>query len=161
MADLGLQSQGSQEPPASNPEDQLLFQTQLRTASVQFSRNAAEGREVCGIVGIEQIQSGPAHLYLPDSDPQLEARQIDGQAQPFAVWLAHRSNRKLAGIIEWVQGLLVTLCINFLSKIALLVEQADSGHRDAQVTCGFKLIAGNVAEPAGINGQPFAQHELH
>ena len=44
MADLGLQSQGSQEPPASNTEDQLLFQTQLRATAVQFSRNATEGQ---------------------------------------------------------------------------------------------------------------------
>ena len=102
-----------------------------------------------------------AHLYLPNSDPQLKARQSEGQAQPFAVWFAHRSNRKLAGIIEWVQSLLVALGINFLPKIALLVEQTNSDHGDAQVTCGFELIAGNVAEPARINRQRFAQHELH
>src|SRR5580698_4831607 len=140
MADLGLQSQGSQEPPASNPEDQLLFQTQLRTTSVQFCRNAAEGRKVCGIVGIEQIQFDPAHLYLPDSDPQLTAWHSDGQAQPFPVWFAHRSNRQLARIVEWVQSLLVALCINFLPKIALLVEKTNSDNRDAQVACGFELI---------------------
>ena len=98
---------------------------------------------------------------MPDSDPQLEARQCDGQAQPFAVRLAHRSNWELAGVIEWIQSLLVALGINLLPKIALLIEQSNSDDRDAQVACGFKLIAGNIAKPAGINRQRFAQHELH
>jgi hypothetical protein len=53
------------------------------------------------------------------------------------------------------------LGINFLPKIALLVEQTNSDNRDAQVACGFELIAGNVAESARINRQRFAQHELH
>jgi hypothetical protein len=58
----------------------------------------------------------------------------------------------LAGIIEWVQRLLVTLRINLLSKIALLVEQPDSSDWDAQVARRFELIASNVSESARIIG---------
>ncbi len=53
------------------------------------------------------------------------------------------------------------LAHQFPAKIALLVEQTNSGHRDPEVICGFQLIAGNVAESARINRQRFAQHELH
>ncbi len=55
----------------------------------------------------------------------------------------------------------MALRINFLPKIALLVEQTDSDHRDAQVTGCFELIAGNVSESARIDRQGFAEHELH
>ena len=138
-----------------------MSQTQLRTTSVQLGRNAAKGRRVCGIVGVKQIQFHLAHLDLPDSDPQLEAGESGSQPQPFAVCLAHRPNRKLPRIIEWVQSLLVALCIDLLPEIALLIEQTNANHRHTQVACCFKLIPGDVAEPARINRQRFTQHELH
>ncbi len=81
MANFGLQSECPQKSPASNAKDQLLLQTQLRTAAVKFSRNAAIGRRVCGIVGIQQIQFRSADLHLPGSNPQLESQVKEAPAE--------------------------------------------------------------------------------
>jgi hypothetical protein len=73
MANLGPQSQSTQEPPPGDTKDQLLFQTQLRTSPVKFRRKAAVGRGVRGIVGIEQKLMRKAtsrlctHLTIPAS----------------------------------------------------------------------------------------------
>src|SRR5579864_2175020 len=80
MANLGVDSQGAQQPPASNTKDQLLFHAQLRTSAVKLRRDAAVGRGVRWIVGIEQIQLRPADLHLPRPNPQLKARQREDYA---------------------------------------------------------------------------------
>ena len=46
-------------------------------------------------------------------------------------------------------------------KYPLLVKQADASHRNAEIACRLELIAGNVSQPARINRQRLAQHELH
>ena len=51
--------------------------------------------------------------------------------------------------------------VDLLAKITLRIEQTDADHRHAQVTRGFELIAGDVAESARIDRQSFAQHVLH
>ena len=76
-----------------------------------------------------------------------------GKAQPFTVWIAQGLNGQLTGIVEWIEGLLLTMRVDFLTKIALLVKQADADHRNAQIAGCLELIAGHVAEAARINWQ--------
>ena len=51
--------------------------------------------------------------------------------------------------------------VDHLAKIALLVEQPHADDRDAQIAGALELIAGDVAKPARVDGQGFAQHEFH
>ena len=102
MADFRMQAEGPQEPPASNSQDQLLLQAQLRTAAVEFAGNAAVRRNIRRIVGVQQIQFRSAHLHLPGANPKLARRKVDRQAQPFAIWLAQRFDGQLAGVVEGI-----------------------------------------------------------
>jgi len=77
VAHIGLYTEGHQEPPATNPKDQLLLQAQLGTASVEFGGDAAVRWNVRGIVRIEEIQFRSAYLDLPSADPKLAGRKVD------------------------------------------------------------------------------------
>src|ERR1700731_2619114 len=100
MTDFRLQAQCAQKPPASNSQDQLLLQAQLRPAAVEFARNAAVRGDVCRIVGVQQIQPRPADLNLPSAYPESGAGKIQGEPQPFAARLAQGFDRQLTRVIE-------------------------------------------------------------
>src|SRR5438445_3699508 len=76
MTDLRMQIQSIQKPPSSHSQDQLLLQTQLRAAAIEFARDAAVRRDIRGIVGVQQVQFRPADLDLPGADPQFGAGKI-------------------------------------------------------------------------------------
>ena len=65
------------------------------------------------------------------------------------------------GSLKGYKSLLLSVRVDFLTKISLLVEQTYANHRDAQIARCLELIAGNVPEPARINRQGLTQHELH
>ena len=51
--------------------------------------------------------------------------------------------------------------VDDLAKVTLLIQKSDPYQRHAQIARGFHLIAGHVAQPAGIDGQRFAESEFH
>ena len=67
----------------------------------------------------------------------------------------------MSGIVVWEQGLLGSVLVDHLTKIALLIEQTHADHRHAEIAGGLELVAGHVAEPARVDWQGLAQHELH
>src|SRR5438445_8389645 len=156
MTDIRMQIQSIQKPPSSHSQDQLLLQTQLRAAAIEFARDAAVRRDIRGIVGVQQVQFRPADLDLPGADPQFGAGKIQGESQPLTIGLAQRFDRQLTRVIERIQGLLLPGSIDFLTKIASLIEETDAGRGDTEVTCRLELVASNVSEPARIDGQGFA-----
>ena len=79
VTDLGLQAERAEQPPAADPEEQLLLKAQFRSASVEFAGDPAMGGEVRRIVAIQQIQLHPAHLDLPGAQPNRVSRQRDLQ----------------------------------------------------------------------------------
>jgi len=46
-----------------------------------------------------------------------------------------------------VQGLLRSVFVDYLAKIALLIEQPHANYRHTQVTGGLELIAGHIPRP--------------
>jgi hypothetical protein len=46
-------------------------------------------------------------------------------------------------------------------EIAFLIEETDSDYRYAEIARGLEVVAGEDAEPAGIERQPLAEAELH
>ena len=117
--------------------------------------------EVRGVVAVQQIERRAADLHLPGAQPDRVARQHDFQPQPFAVRLAQRRDRQLAGIVVREERLLRAVAVDHLAEIALLIEQPDADDRHAQVAGGLQLVAGHVAQAAGVDGQRLAEHELH
>src|SRR5271166_6266287 len=117
--------------------------------------------EIRRVITIEEIQLYSTDLDLPGAQPDRVTRQRDLQPQPLPIRLAQWSDRQLSGIVVRIKSLLRSLPIDHLAKITLLVQQPNSDHRNAQIAGRFELIAGHIAQPARVDRQSFAQHELH
>ena len=86
---------------------------------------------------------------------------MDLQPQPLSVLLTQRSDRQLARIIDGIERLLAAIRIEVLAEISLTVKQSNADDWSTQVAGRLHLVAGYVAKSARIDGQRFAQHELH
>ena len=117
--------------------------------------------DVRRVIAVQQVKLHSADLDLPGAQPDRVSRQRDLQPQPLPVRLAQRRDRQLSGIVVRKEGLLRSVFIDHLAKIALLVEQPDAHHWHTQIAGGFELISGHVAKSARVDGQSFAQHEFH
>src|SRR3989442_5318938 len=93
MADLGLEPERSQQPPAPDPEQELLLQPQLRSASVQLAGDAADRRRVGRVVAVQEVEHHATDLDLPGAEPDLLARQQDRKAQQVTALISHRGDR--------------------------------------------------------------------
>ena len=148
VTDFRLDAECGEQPPAANPEKQFLLEAQLRPAAIQLAGNPSMRGKVRRVIAVQQVKFDSADLDLPGAQPDRVTGQGDLQPQPLAVRLAQRRDRQLSGVVIRVKGLLRSVLVNHLAKIALLVEQPHSDHRHAQVAGGFELIAGHIAKPA-------------
>ena len=161
MTDFRLDAQRTKQPPSADPEEQFLLEAQLRPAAIQLAGNPPMNGVVCRVIAVQQVELHSADLDLPGAQPDRVSGQRDLQPQPLPVCLAQRRDRQLSGIVVWVEGLLLSISVDHLAKIALLVQQSHSDHWHAQIAGGFELVAGHIAKPARVDGQSFAQHEFH
>ncbi len=161
VTDLRLYPERPQQTPSPDPEQQFLLEAQLRAAAIQFARDGAMSGDVRGVIAVQQVELHSADLDLPGAQPNRISRQWDLQAQPLAVRLTQRRDRQLSRVVVRVEGLLRSIFVDHLAKIALLIEQPYAHHRHAQVAGGFQLIASHIAQAPGVNGQGLAQHKLH
>ncbi len=149
----------SRQPPS--PSASSCCKPDFRSAAVQLAGDSAVGGEIRRVVRVEQVELHAADLDLPCAQPERIAGQHDLQPQPFAVRLPQRRDRQLAGIVVGEQRPLRAVPVNQLPEISLLIEQPDGDHRHAEIARRLELVAGHVAEAAGVDRQRFAQHELH
>ena len=54
-----------------------------------------------------------------------------------------------------------SLSVDHLPEIALLIEKPHPYDRHSKIAGRFELVAGDIPEPSGINGQRLAQHVFH
>ncbi len=73
VADLRRDAQRPEHPPAGDAQDHLLLQAHLRAAAVELAGDAAVGRAVGGVVGVEQVELHPPGLHLPHAQPDRRA----------------------------------------------------------------------------------------
>jgi hypothetical protein len=161
MADLGLEPEHAQQPPAPDPQQELLLQSQLRSTPVQLAGDAADGGRVRRVVAVEEIEDDPTDPDLPGAKPDLVARQLDREAKQVAALGPHRGDRQLVGIVVRVERLLAAIGGDHLTEISLLVQQADADHRHAEVAGRLELVARDVAETTRVNRQRLAQRKFH
>ncbi len=161
MTDFRLDAECGKQPPSADPKYQLLHQAQIGPAAVKLAGNPAVRRVVCRIVAVQQVKLHPPDLNLPGTQPDRVTRQVELQPQPLPVRAAQRRDRQLSWIVVGEEGLLRSVLVDRLPEIALLVEQSHADDGNAQIAGGFELIAGDVAKPARVDRQGFAQHEFH
>ena len=161
VADVRGDAEQAQQAPAEHPEQQLLLETQLGPAAVQLAGDGPDVRRVGGVVGVEQVQPASSHLHFPGPDPHRAAGERGGHPEPLAVLGSDGKNRKLAGLVDRIERLLVAVGVELLAEVSLLVEQPHGHHGNAEVARRLQLVAGDVAEAAGVDRQRLAQHVLH
>ncbi len=157
----GCDAEGREQPPATDAEDQLLFEAQLRATAVELAGNAAMGGVIRGVIAVEQVEFDATDLHLPGAQPDRVTRQGDLQTQPLAARRAQGCDRQLSGIVVGIEGLLRAILVDHLAKIALLVEEPHADHRHPQIAGRLELITGHIAQSARIDGQGLAQHVFH
>ena len=67
----------------------------------------------------------------------------------------------MSRIVVGEKGLLRTVLVDYLAKIALLIKQTYADHRYPQIASGLELIPGHIAKSSRIDRERFAQHEFH
>ena len=161
MANLGLHSERAQQAPSPDSQRDLLGNPHLGSAAIQFTGNAAIQRRVCRIIRIQKEELDSPNPDLPDAQPHAEPGQVHTDAQQLSIGLAHGPDRQLPRLVERIDCLLPAFFIDVLPKVPPLIEEADARDREAEVAGCLQLVASHVAQPAGIDGQRIAQHELH
>ena len=161
VTDLRLNPQRAEQPPSADPEQQFLLEAEFRAAAVELAGDPSMRGDVRRVIAVQQVELHSADLDLPGAQPDRVSGQRDLQPQPLPIRLAQRRDRQLSGIVIRKEGLLRSVFIDHLAKIALLVEQSHADHRHTQIAGGFELIAGHVSKAARVDGQSFAQHEFH
>ncbi|MNN02623.1 hypothetical protein D3C81_1152890 [compost metagenome] len=101
-----------------------------------------------------------ADADFPDLGEHRAIRQVERNQQLLAAGVEHRRNRQVVEVRVMVGRLLTPLGIQLLVKVAFLVEQADADEGQAHVAGRLAVVAGQDAEPAGIDRQAFVQAEL-
>ena len=69
VADFRLDAERREQSPSANPERHLLFEAQLRTASVKLTGNASMCGVIRCIIAVQQVQLYATDLNLPDAQP--------------------------------------------------------------------------------------------
>src|SRR5512143_340285 len=113
------------------------------------------------VVTVQQVQRHATNLHLPGTQPDGVPGQGDLPPQPFTVRLAQGRDGQLSRVVVREESLLRSVLVDYLAKVALLVEEPHADDWNAQIAGGLELIAGDVAQAAGVDGQSFAQHEFH
>ena len=133
MADLDFGMERFHHPPAADAEHNFLHQTKFGTAAVEFRGDAAIQRAVKRIIGVEQIQSHPADIGLPDAQLDDAARQFEADPEPAVLGQDHRFDRQRRGFVVGVEFLLHSRAVDQLTEIAFLIQKADTDDRDVEI----------------------------
>ncbi len=147
----GEPAEGTQRADAADTEQQLLAQPVLAGAAVEPVGHLAEVVGVLLDVGVEEQQRHAADARDPDPGDHLGAAgDGDPDERTGAVVLVEQRERELVGVQDGVGLLLPALAGERLLEVALLVEQADTDDRHAQVGGGLEVVTGEDAEAAGV-----------
>src|SRR5208337_3472630 len=118
----------------------FLTETKLGSSAIQLAGDSTIGRRVCRIVAVEKIEANAADPRFPRAQPNPMAGKCDFEPQPFAVFIAQRSDRQLIGRVVRIELGLMAVGFDALAKVSLLIEQTDADHRHAEIARRLQLI---------------------
>src|SRR5690348_9336294 len=114
MANLWIEPESREQPPATDAEHELLHETQIGASAVELARDTPVRGIVRDIVAVEQVKPHPPDLHLPGAQPDRMTRQIELQSQPVTVRPTQRHHRQLPRIVVRVHRLLPTIRVDDL-----------------------------------------------
>ena len=145
---------------APDAEQELLADPHTYVAAVEPRRQSAILRRVALDIGVEQQQGAPPDGRLPDPRAQRPVAGLDLQRDRLAVRPHGRLERQLGDIHLRVFLLLPAGGVEPLTEVALAIEQSDTDERYSQVRGALDVVAGQHAQPAGVDRQRFVDPEF-
>ena len=139
------------------PKQQLLPDANAGVAAIQTRRQLAVFRSIAFHVRIEQEQIAASNCHPPDFGMNGAAARLDLHHYRPAVFADRRFHGQLGDVGCKIFFLLPTVAIQALAEISLAVKQADADQRNAEIGRALDMVAGQDAEPAGIDGKRFVQ----
>jgi hypothetical protein len=150
MTNLNFWGERFDSAPAGYTKDDFLQDADFCAGIIEFPGDAAIGRTVQCLVGIEQVKLDAPDQGLPEAQKDCPPGEVEMNAKPSSVRADCRLDRHRARVVKWICLVLHAGGIDHLTKIPLPGEEADSNYRQAEVACGLKKVAGQDAEAAGV-----------
>ncbi len=153
-------AEGSHQAHPGDAEDPLLADSQARTGRVQHVGEPAIRRVVSLEVRIQQVHRDAADLHSLCPDADRATAGLNDRDERCAVGAGDGlqgrggERKRLAGV------LLPAIEPHPLIEVALGIEQPDGDHGYAEVGGRFQVIAGEHAQPAGVDRHRVVQAEL-
>ncbi len=157
MVNRRLYAESFQCPDPTYAQQYFLLYPGIMVSAVQSRSDMPVLLNICRNIRIKQVKIHDADLYLPYRSIDSPSGQLHAYQHRLSIFTGNLGDRELA-YVKCIEGsFLKAIMIYPLIEIALPVEQAHPCERDAEITGGFTMIAGQHAEPARINGQRLAE----
>jgi hypothetical protein len=158
MPNAGRQPHRPQGAHSADTEDDLLLKARLQIAAIEAMGNIAVLLRVFRDVRIQQIQADPPDLRHPELGlDDAAGKAVEADEHLAAVMAQHRTHGQVLKAGIRIIGLLVALGVDALGEITLPVENTHAHEGQGQIAGGLAVIAGENAQPAGINGKALMQ----
>ena len=159
VEDRGVEAEATQHAHAADAEHELLAQPVLAVAAVEDVRDVARPRGIALDLRVEEIERDAADPHAPDAEPHRhEIAVVVGELDDRSH--RHELQRQAARIVAWVALDLPVLLVELLPEVPAAVEEADPDEWDAELRRRLEVVAGEDAEPAGVDGEALVEPEL-
>ena len=153
MADRGFDPENLQCPNAANAEQHFLPDAHILVAPIELGGDHAVVRRVFRDIGIQQIERHAPHLHAPDLSGHIMSGHFHDDPKGIAPGVALEVHGHIIPVVFGIEFLLPSVPVQILLEIALAIEQAHGDQRNSEIAGGFKVISGENAQSAGVNGQ--------
>ena len=156
---VGSSPSSPQHPHAADAEHELLPQPVLAVAAVERVGDVTRPVRVSLDLRVDQVEGDAPDPRPPDAEPDRhEVAAVVGE-------LDDRSHgdeleRQPARVVAGVALDLPVVLVEPLPEVAAAVEEADPDERHAELRRRLQMVAGEHAEPAGVDRQALVEAEL-
>ncbi len=159
VEDRRLEAEAAQHAHAADAEHELLPQPVLAVAAVERVGDVARPVGVALDLRVEQVERDAADPHAPDAEPHRhELAVVVGELDDRSH--RHELERQAARVVARVALDLPVVLVELLPEVAAAVEEADADERDAELRRRLEVVAGEDAEPAGVDREALVEPEL-
>ena len=157
VEDGRLEAESSEDAHAADAEQDLLPQPVRAVAAVE--RVGDRPFRVPDDLGVDEVEGRAADSHTPNAQPHrhevaVVVRELDLRRH------GHELERQPARVGQWVVLGLPVLLVEPLAEVAATVEESDADEREAELRRRLEVVAGEDAEPAGVDGETLVEPEL-
>ena len=156
----GLDPERAERAHRAEAEQPVLAEARERVPLVEPGGDPPVERVVLLELGVEEVERDAPDLRPPDVERDLAAEERERERERAAVLVAHLNRRKPLGHDLRPVLVLQPRPVDALLEVPLAVEQPDPDHRQREVARRLEDVAGERAEPAGVDRQRRVHAEL-